>query len=286
MQSKEDLDNDLHDAFMMMADGSGHVTKRSIGQFLEGFGKSFTDEELEYVVDRLGGFAHEASNNDQNRALDESTFKEIIEARLRVAHESRDAFTHVFDLFNVSSTGTLSVAELRDAMQRLGEPVTHEEARAMIATAGHRGDFVQLMTAQNDSAFFPGGQQSRGGPPDDPNAEECTVRKVKGKGKKKKRKKKKSASLAAASASMSRYATMVKMKVPEASIRKQMEINGVSSQEIEAFFRPKDEAEDENEDKFRKYKQLRKMSVPDARIRQQMEINGVPKAEIDAFFES
>ena len=103
---------ELAQAFAMMAGRGGAITKKSLKDFFARFGERFTDDELDYVIDQLRG-------DEKTHAVDRKAFAASMDARLQLGSTTPGVFGDVFDVFDKSSTGTLSSRELRSAMSMM-----------------------------------------------------------------------------------------------------------------------------------------------------------------------
>merc|ERR1719460_597510 len=74
---------------------------------------------------------------NKNGAVD---FNEFITMMSSVMNRSEDDATHAFKVFDRDGDGLISSEELRLTMNNLGEPITEEEVKAMIAEADIDGD--------------------------------------------------------------------------------------------------------------------------------------------------
>jgi len=147
----------LKEAFKLFdCDRDGEITVEELGKVMRTHGFDPTEEDLRDMIRNV--------DLNANGAID---FTEFIEMMVKRGGGSQidDDVEHAFKVFDRDGDGLISEEELRLTMNNLGEPLTEEEVKQMIAEADIDGDgkinlqeFSRLM-AQNSGA---GSSQSKG----------------------------------------------------------------------------------------------------------------------------
>ncbi|KAF7327872.1 Calmodulin [Mycena kentingensis (nom. inval.)] len=114
-------------------DNDGTITTLELGTVMRSLGQKPTQEELQDMINEVDA--------DGNGTVD---FLEFLTLMVKKFHEtdSEDEMQQAFRVFDKDGSGTIDVDELRDVMQGLGEPLSKEEAKAMIREADLDGDGV------------------------------------------------------------------------------------------------------------------------------------------------
>jgi Ca2+-binding EF-hand superfamily protein len=146
----------LKEAFALFdCDRDGEITVKELGKVMKTHGFHPTEEELQDMIRNV--------DTNANGAID---FNEFIEMMIKRDSRIEDDVAHAFKVFDRDGDGLISEEELRLTMNNLGEPLTEEEVKSMIAEADLDGDgkinfqeFSRLM-ANNSGACAP--NQSKG----------------------------------------------------------------------------------------------------------------------------
>merc|ERR1712112_802614 len=146
----------LKEAFKLFdCDRDGEITVGELGKVMRTHGFDPTEEDLRDMIRNV--------DTNANGAID---FTEFIDMMVKRRDCLDDDVAHAFKVFDRDGDGLISEEELRLTMSNLGEPLTEEEVKQMIAEADIDGDgkinfqeFARLM-AHNSGAS--GASQSKG----------------------------------------------------------------------------------------------------------------------------
>lgn len=123
---------EIRDAFSAYdRDGDGRITLQELKQALEEMDEEPADEELKALMIQ--------ADADGNQTIDFAEFLAFMRRRMRqrgAEGEIRDAF----DTFDRNSDGLVSIDELLQVMDLLGETMTRQEAEDSLRRADSDGD--------------------------------------------------------------------------------------------------------------------------------------------------
>ena len=104
--------------------------KHMIGlQVMRTHGFNPTEEDLKDMIRNV--------DTNSNGAID---FNEFIDMMVKRGSNVEEDVAHAFKVFDRDGDGLITAEELRLTMNNLGEPITEEEVKAMIAEADIDGD--------------------------------------------------------------------------------------------------------------------------------------------------
>ncbi|CCW69259.1 unnamed protein product [Phytomonas sp. Hart1] len=113
-------------------DGDGNITPEDLDQIFASMGQSASSRKnTQKSVD---------ADADSNGMIDFPEFLTIIAVHLNDPEEKECRLKRVFKLYDLGNTGYISATNLRLVMERLGCPLTPEEAFEMINEADTDGD--------------------------------------------------------------------------------------------------------------------------------------------------
>lgn len=109
--------------------GDGVISIQELKTLLESLGQSPTDVEVQHIMQRL--------DKDQSGDVQFEAFYELMMEK----HEQyekmtlKDELMEIFREFDRNDDGLISISELRQVMNSVGEPLSDEELAAMIQVA-------------------------------------------------------------------------------------------------------------------------------------------------------
>jgi len=128
----EEQVTELREAFSAHdRDGDGRITLQELRQTLERLGEEPTDAELRVLIVK--------ADADGNEMIDFAEFLAFMSRRMREPGAG-DEIREAFDAFDRDRDGLVSIDELLQVMERLGEKMTREEAEASLRRADSDGD--------------------------------------------------------------------------------------------------------------------------------------------------
>lgn len=118
---------------MFDKDKDGKISIHDLGGLMTELGQKPSEGNLK---DMIGQFDENESGN-----LDFHEFLSLM-AISSSAQVSEEEMLEMFQLFDANGNGTISKDELREAMKKLGEPLSEKEVSDLIATHDKNGDGV------------------------------------------------------------------------------------------------------------------------------------------------
>jgi len=120
----------LKEAFALFdRDRDGEINTEELGKVMRTHGFNPTEEDLKDMIRNV--------DTNSNGAID---FNEFIEMMVKRGNNVEEDVAHAFKVFDRDGDGLITAEELRLTMNNLGEPITEEEVKAMIAEADIDGD--------------------------------------------------------------------------------------------------------------------------------------------------
>jgi len=120
----------LKEAFALFdRDRDGEINTEELGKVMRTHGFNPTEEDLKDMIRNV--------DTNSNGAID---FNEFIEMMVKRGNNVEEDVAHAFKVFDRDGDGLITAEELRLTMNNLGEPITEEEVKAMIAEADLDGD--------------------------------------------------------------------------------------------------------------------------------------------------
>merc|ERR1712088_1020693 len=120
----------LKEAFKLFdCDRDGEITVEELGKVMRTHGFDPTEEDLRDMIRNV--------DTNANGAID---FNEFIDMMVKRGASVEEDVAHAFKVFDRDGDGLITAEELRLTMNNLGEPITEEEVKAMIAEADIDGD--------------------------------------------------------------------------------------------------------------------------------------------------
>ena len=113
-------------------DNDGFITVEDLKGAMLSLGKQVTDDELRQLISEVDLDGDGKVSFKEFLSMNTST-------RMRKLHEDTE-LREAFDFYDANKDGLVSATELRNALRRLGMPVSQEEAVKMIKVADTDGD--------------------------------------------------------------------------------------------------------------------------------------------------
>ncbi|KAI9332063.1 hypothetical protein BDR26DRAFT_869592 [Obelidium mucronatum] len=127
-------------------DGDGTITTKELGTVMRSLGQNPTDGELQDMINEVDG--------DGNGNIDFEEFITMMARKLKDS-DAEAEIREAFRVFDKDGVGYITVAQLRQVMQNLGENLTEQEINEMFSEADIDGDgridfdeFVSMMTSK------------------------------------------------------------------------------------------------------------------------------------------
>lgn len=138
MELSEEHLAELRESFRMFdTDRDGAISLAELGTVLKALGQSPTEEELQLMMNSV--------DTDQNGVIEFDEFVQLMQSYLHSSNgaamvDAEGEMLEAFRVFDKDGNGLISEDELKQAMIGLGERLTAEELKAMIAAADVNGD--------------------------------------------------------------------------------------------------------------------------------------------------
>ncbi|ORY99233.1 calmodulin [Syncephalastrum racemosum] len=109
-------------------DGNGFIDATELGDVMQSLHMNATESELKDMI--------ADADSDGSGTIDFEEFLAMMSRKVDVQDDAREAFR----LFDRDENGRISVTELRDVMQSVGEVLSFEDLEKMIREADINGD--------------------------------------------------------------------------------------------------------------------------------------------------
>ena len=148
---------EFRDAFSLFdKDGDGKITTKELHTVMRSLGQNPSESELQDMIRDVDA--------DNTGAIDFPEFLAMIAGKTT---DPEDEIREAFKVFDRDDSGYVSVAELRDVMDALGERLTDGEIDEIISTVGQDRNgridyakFVELMMQKDDDGSVTAAQRS------------------------------------------------------------------------------------------------------------------------------
>ncbi|KAJ3006795.1 UNVERIFIED_CONTAM: hypothetical protein HDU68_003885, partial [Siphonaria sp. JEL0065] len=135
---------EFREAFSLFdKDGDGTITTKELGTVMRSLGQNPTDGELQDMINEVDG--------DGNGNIDFEEFITMMARKLKDS-DAEAEIREAFRVFDKDGVGFITVGQLRQVMQNLGENLTEQEINEMFCEADIDGDgkidfeeFVSMM---------------------------------------------------------------------------------------------------------------------------------------------
>lgn len=114
---------------MFDRDRDGEINTEELAKVMRTHGFQPSEDDLSSMIRNV--------DTNSNGAID---FNEFIEMMVKRGGDVEEDVAHAFKVFDRDGDGLITGEELRLTMNNLGEPITEEEVRDMIAEADIDGD--------------------------------------------------------------------------------------------------------------------------------------------------
>jgi len=122
---KKDIYKEIFNSFDM--DHNGYLSVRELGKCMKALGSKYTAKEIKFLI--------RCADKDENGKMDEEEFCLMATVMNIVKLEELKDYREVFKSFDLDGNGTINCRELGRCMEKLGEPLTAEEAEDLIKGA-------------------------------------------------------------------------------------------------------------------------------------------------------
>ncbi|KAI9566104.1 hypothetical protein HD554DRAFT_1225105 [Boletus coccyginus] len=130
-------------ADQLSEDGDGTITTKELSSVIRSLGQNPTEAELQDMIDEVDG--------DGNGTVNFPEFLTMMARKMKDA-DSEEVIKAAFKVFDQDGNGHINAAELKQAMEHLGEKLTDREVDEMMREADVDGDgeisydeYVQIM---------------------------------------------------------------------------------------------------------------------------------------------
>ncbi|XP_078313189.1 uncharacterized protein LOC144619408 isoform X1 [Crassostrea virginica] len=118
----------FQEAFEMFDnDKSGYINTRELLTVMRAFKQDPTQAEVQELMKKL--------DTNENGKIEYEEFEKYLVDHYKSPQESQDTMMEAFKLFDKDGSGEIDAEELKEAMMRLGDQLTQEEAEDMIKSA-------------------------------------------------------------------------------------------------------------------------------------------------------
>ncbi|XP_078313190.1 uncharacterized protein LOC144619408 isoform X2 [Crassostrea virginica] len=108
-------------------DKSGYINTRELLTVMRAFKQDPTQAEVQELMKKL--------DTNENGKIEYEEFEKYLVDHYKSPQESQDTMMEAFKLFDKDGSGEIDAEELKEAMMRLGDQLTQEEAEDMIKSA-------------------------------------------------------------------------------------------------------------------------------------------------------
>ncbi|ELU13698.1 hypothetical protein CAPTEDRAFT_98410, partial [Capitella teleta] len=105
-------------------DNDGHISKQELGQLMHSLGRHPSIQELEETIAEVDA--------DDDGTIDFEEFEDMMEVKMETS-DLDDEMTQAFQVFDKDSSGFVSADEMYSIMNSLGENLSKERIKEMIA---------------------------------------------------------------------------------------------------------------------------------------------------------
>lgn len=127
-------------------DGSGYINSRELLTVMRAFKQDPTKAEVQHLMQEL--------DTNGNGKIEYEEFEKYMADHYRSVEESNSSMMEAFKLFDKDGSGKIDADELKEAMMRLGDKLSKEEAEDMIRTADldkdGKIDYIEFIRMMQD----------------------------------------------------------------------------------------------------------------------------------------
>ena len=129
---------ELSEAFKLFdTDQNGEVTTKELNAVLRSLGQTLTESELQTLLNTI--------DEDGNGTISESEFLAMMASQMNEGENEEEELKQAFQFFDKNGDGHISHAELRFVMNSMGEDLTEDDVKAMMAEAdGNKDGFIDF----------------------------------------------------------------------------------------------------------------------------------------------
>lgn len=141
------MKQEFREAFELFdKDGSGYINSRELLTVMRAFKQDPTKAEVQHLMQEL--------DTNGNGKIEYEEFEKYMADHYRSVEESNSSMMEAFKLFDKDGSGKIDADELKEAMMRLGDKLSKEEAEDMIRTADldkdGKIDYIEFIRMMQD----------------------------------------------------------------------------------------------------------------------------------------
>merc|ERR1711997_1112903 len=107
-------------------DGDGTISATEFGTILRSLGQNPKDDELKDMMSRFDG--------DGGGSIDFAEFLDLIAGKMKTFGENESSIRRAFRSLDKDHSGYITVKELKEVLNKLGEKMTTKEVQAILDT--------------------------------------------------------------------------------------------------------------------------------------------------------
>nr|XP_011412831.2 calmodulin-A-like [Crassostrea gigas] len=143
----EEIKQEFREAFELFdKDGSGYINSRELLTVMRAFKQDPTKTEVQHLMQEL--------DTNGNGKIEYEEFEKYMADHYKSAEEANSSMMEAFKLFDKDGSGKIDADELKEAMMRLGDKLSKEEAEDMIKTADldkdGKIDYIEFIRMMQD----------------------------------------------------------------------------------------------------------------------------------------
>eukprot|EP00105_Crassostrea_gigas_P000871 XP_011412831.1 PREDICTED: calmodulin-A-like [Crassostrea gigas] len=143
----EEIKQEFREAFELFdKDGSGYINSRELLTVMRAFKQDPTKAEVQHLMQEL--------DTNGNGKIEYEEFEKYMADHYKSVEEANSSMMEAFKLFDKDGSGKIDADELKEAMMRLGDKLSKEEAEDMIKTADldkdGKIDYIEFIRMMQD----------------------------------------------------------------------------------------------------------------------------------------
>lgn len=141
------MKQEFREAFELFdKDGSGYINSRELLTVMRAFKQDPTKAEVQHLMQEL--------DTNGNGKIEYEEFEKYMSDHYKSVEEANSSMMEAFKLFDKDGSGKIDADELKEAMMRLGDKLSKEEAEDMIKTADldkdGKIDYIEFIRMMQD----------------------------------------------------------------------------------------------------------------------------------------